>query len=171
MKLKIKLPMILGLALPIFLSILLHGCGNKTDITPDGSTIEFSPTSYTIKSPATICLSPINVTVRYLDSTPHPRAVVAISGGFAVPNVDATMVSGAGLYQFYSAPNCSGVPVDSGFQVKTDDNGVYSFSAVIPGLITEITPTGALFVVINSFTDKLVATSGTAVKTADISFN
>ena len=171
MKLRVKLPMIFVLALPIILVILFQGCGKKTDTTPAGSTITFNPTDFTISSPATICLSPINVIVRYSDGTPIPKALVTISGGFAVPNVDATMVTGSGLYQFYSVPNCGGIAVDSVFQAKTDDTGVYSFSAVIPGLITGITSTGAPFSALNSFTDRLVATSDTAVVTADINFN
>jgi hypothetical protein len=171
MKLRVKLPMILVLSLPIILVILFQGCGKKTDTTPAGSTITFNPTNFAIISPAQMCLSPINVIVRYPDGTPIPKAVVTISGGFAVPNVDAAMVTGSGLYQFYSAPNCGGAAVDSGFQAKTDDTGVYSFSANIPGLITGTTSTGAPFSAINSFTDKLVATSDTAVVTADFSFN
>jgi hypothetical protein len=156
--------MILVLALPIILVILFQGCGN-TNTTPDKSTIEFNPTSFTMKAPETVCLTPINVIVRYSDTTPRPKAVVTISGGFAVPNV-ITGVSGSGLYQFHTEPNCGGVPVDSGFQAQTDDTGVYSFSAVIFGVITLPSSTA-----LNSFTDKLVATSDTAVATADISFN
>jgi hypothetical protein len=171
MKLRVKLPMILCFALPIILAILFQGCGNNTDTTPAGSTITFNPTGFTYSAPATICLSPINVIVRYPDGAPIPKANVTISGGFAVPNVDPVTVSGSGLYQFYSAPNCSGVAVDSGFQAKTDDTGVYSFSVVIPGLITGLTSTGAPYSALNSFTDKLVATSDTAVVTADIKFN
>ncbi len=124
MKLMVKLPMIFGLALSIILIIVLQGCGKKSDAAPDGSTIEFNPSGYTLAIDTAVCLTPINIVVRYPDNTPHPRAFVTISGGFAVPNVDGTVVSGAGLYQFYSTPNCGGVPLDSGFQVQTDDNGV-----------------------------------------------
>jgi hypothetical protein len=169
MKLRVNLPMILVLALPIILVILFQGCGN-TDTTPDKSTIEFAPISFTIASPETVCLPLIKVIVRYSDTTPRPKAVVTISGGFAVPNV-ITGVTGSGLYQFYTEPNCGGVPVDSGFQAKTDDTGVYSFSAIIYGLITETTSTGLPVQILNSFTDKLVATSDTAVATADLKFN
>lgn len=169
MKLRVKLPMILVLALPIIMVILFQGCGN-TNTTPDKSTIEFNPTSFTIAAPETVCLPLIKVIVRYSDATPRPKAVINISGFFAVPNV-LTGVAGSGLYQFYTEPNCGGVPVDSGFQAKTDDTGVYSFSASIFGLITETTSTGLTFQIPNSFADKLVATSDTAVATADLKFN
>jgi hypothetical protein len=89
-----------------------------------------------------------------------------------VPNVDPIAVTGGGVYQFYSAPNCGGTAVNSGFRGQTDVKGVYSFSILIPGLISGQTSTGFPFTnLVNSFTDKLVATSGTAVGTSDLKFN
>ncbi len=153
----------------IFLSalILLQGCGSSSrlETAPDGSTITFNPSFSTLKSPVDICVSEINVIVRYPDGTPFPKGVVTISGGFAVPNVPG--VNGLGLYQFYTAPNCAGTAVNSGFQGQTDDKGVYTFSAFIPGQVTLTTG----LTTTNSFTDKLVAVSGTAVGTTDFNFN
>ncbi len=149
----------LGIALPAM--ILLQGCGasDRLETAPDGSTITFDPTSIAYANvPRDTCVSPINVILRYPDGTPFPRGVLNISGGFAVPNM-----SGSGLYQFYSAPNCGGVAVSSGFQAQTDVKGVYSFSALVPAFVSGGTTT-------NLFTDQLVAVSGTAVGTASFVF-
>jgi hypothetical protein len=138
--------------------ILLQGCGarDRLETAPDGSTITFDPSSISYANiPNDTCVSPINVILRYPDGTPFPKGVLYISGGFAVPNV-----TGSGLYQFFSAANCSGVAVNSGFRAQTDVKGVYTFSALIPQLVTGTTTT-------NAFTDKLVAVSGTAVGTSD----
>ncbi len=168
----LRLNYLVFLTILVLAMILSQGCGRKTETAPDESTVTFNPTSFTYKAPATICLSPIDVIVRYSDGTPFPKATVNISGGFAVPNVDPVSVTSGGLYQFYSAPNCGGVAVNSGFQAQTDVKGVYSFSIVIFGVISGQTTTGLPYTdLLNSFTDKLVATSGTAVGTADFKFN
>lgn len=160
MKPKVKLPMLFVLALLIILVITSQGCGHK-ETAPDGSTVTFNPSSITYKTPDNVCVQSINVIVRYPDGTPFPKAVVTITGGFAVPNVN-----GSGYYQFFSDANCSN-PVDSGFQAQTDDKGVYSFSAYVPGQITLTTG----ITTTNSFSDKFEATSGTAVGSADFKFN
>ncbi len=145
---------LLGIAVSAL--ILLQGCGasDRLETAPDGSTITFDPGDFSFANvPEGLCVTPVNVILRYPDGTPFPRGVVYISGGFAVPNL-----SGSGLYQFYSSQNCGGVPVNSGFQAQTDVKGVYSFSVFVPALVSGTTTT-------NAFTDKLVAVSGTAVGT------
>lgn len=146
----------LGIALSAL--ILLQGCGasDRLESAPDGSTITFDPSSTDLANiPKDVCVSPVNVILRYPDGTPFPRGVLNISGGFAVPNL-----SGSGLYQFFSAPNCGGTAVNSGFQAQTDVKGIYSFSILVPALVTGTTTT-------NAFTDKLIAVSGTAVGSFD----
>ncbi len=146
---------------------LLPGCGSgsRLETAPDGSTVTFDPSGFTLTSPTDVCVPDINVILRYPDGTPFPRGVVTISGGFAVPNVPG--VVGLGVYQFYTSANCGGAAVNSGFQGQTDVKGVYTFSVFIPG---NVTLTSGLTIT-NGFTDKLQAISGTAIGTTDFKFN
>ena len=125
--------------------LLLAGCGNE-NIPPDGSTIYVGPDH----SQAGIAADrPVNFTVvaRYPDGTPMPKAIIKISGAFAVPRPFSH-------YQFYRSPDAlSGTEVDSGFLVQTGDDGSYMFSALISFANGE-------------FSDTIVATSGTTIGTA-----
>ncbi len=146
------------------------GCGSKDKLetAPDGSTIVFSPEPASFAITADTCVN-LNVILRYPDGTPFPHGVVIISGSFAAPR---NVAGDSPRYQFYSGPQCNlpggtGVPVDSGFQGQTDVKGVYSFSALVPALVTITTSTGLTYQQDNAFSDTLVARSGTAVGTAN----
>lgn len=133
-------------------SILSNGCGNNRSSAPFGSKLTFNPASITVTTPIDICLTPMKVIVQDADLQPLSKTIVSIAGGFANPNL-----SGGGLYQFFDGPDCSGTAVNSGFDGVTDKNGVYTFSILVPAT--------------SVFIDKLEATSGTAVASADFNFN
>lgn len=107
----------------LFAGMLLKGCGNK-DIAPDGSTIEISPAEVDYTAADGNVVQIITVTVRDSRRAPLNGIVVTISGGFAVPFEPH-------LYQFSRGINGRD-PVGSPFTGKTNGNGVYEFTIVIP---------------------------------------
>jgi hypothetical protein len=142
------------------LVFLLPGCGNN-DATSDGATIAINPstTSSTISADTTFNYT---VTVRYADGQPYPKAILHISGAFAVPR----NVSGSNQrYQFYYGPDGpfgTNQPVNSGFDAQTDDYGTYHFSILVYGTVG-----GAA----NVFTDTIAVSSGSAMGTVAITIS
>jgi hypothetical protein len=139
------------LCLGVMTGILIGGCGGSSgDSAPAGSTITFSPTSWSFSIAGDTCAE-FAVLVKYSNGTPMPKANVSIYGGFAFPRTPTH-------YQFYLGPNC--VPggskaVDSGFTAQTDDFGVYSFSALVSFSS-------------NTFSDIVYAYSGSAFGSATL---
>ena len=160
---------LLILAFILVSSALLLACGKKKENAPDGSTITFNPLGHTqtgISAPTCVTF---DVTVRYSDGTPMPNAIVTIFGPFAEPRNTA---NSSARYQFYAFGNCDlnpagNVPVASGFEVQTNDSGLYTFSANIFDLVTLTTPTGTLTAP-NVFADTIEAHSGQAFGSAEI---
>jgi hypothetical protein len=147
-----KLIRIHSLALLIFSMVILQACGDSETTAPDGSTITVNPSDITITNVDDAALN-FNIVVRYADGKPMPYAIVHITGSFAEPYGNAH-------YQFYYFPNGPSNPtgntaVDSGFDVQTDEFGVYNFSIVIYG--------GSVF------DDTIHFTSGSAVDEVTLS--
>jgi hypothetical protein len=112
---------------------LFPGCGEEQVKSPDGSTIEFNPTSFTQAGIINDQVLNLSLIIRYPDGSPMPKAIVKVVGNRAVP--DPT-----GSYQFYYYPdafqNPNNLPVDSGFLAQTDDFGTYNFSVAIFSQVT-----------------------------------
>lgn len=147
----------------IVITIMLQACGEKKDGT-DGSTIKFNPTAHSQSGIAADTCVNFDVIVLYSDSTPRPKAFVTLFGPFAEPR---NIADQSPRYQFYLFPNCelSGTvnqKVDSGFQVETNDQGIYSFSVNIYSTVS-----GS----INTFKDEIEAHSGTAFGSAGVEVN
>jgi len=160
---------LLILAFILVLSALLLACGKRKEGAPDGSTITFNPASHSQSGIAAPTCATFDVTVRYSDGTPMPNAIVTIYGPFAEPRNTANANA---RYQFFAYGNCDlnpggNIPVDSGFQVQTNDSGIYTFSANIFDIVTQTTPTGTLTAP-NVFSDTIEAHSGQAFGSAAI---
>jgi hypothetical protein len=144
--------LILLLILPLF---VFNGCGNDSfNSIPDGSKISVGPDHSQTGIAADTTVNYTIVAI-YSDGTPIPNARVKVSGSFAVPRANPH-------YQFYLYPdgpaNLTNVTVDSGFFVRTGDDGTYMFSALISAAS-------------GSFSDSIICTSGTAIGTAQIEVN
>jgi hypothetical protein len=135
-------------------SFVLSGCGNTNGV-PDGSTIKVGP-DFT-QTGVFFSEVPVvfTIVVRFGDGSPIPHAKVNVSGHYATTSVTF------GLYQFYlhADPTAPGnVPVNSPFDVVTDDNGTYSFSVLVSSIS-------------GTFKDTIAARSGTAFGSAVLQFN
>lgn len=126
-------------------SSLLYGCGNAT---PSTATVLFQPNGHTQTGISADTPVTFQVMVKAADTTPIPYAKVKIYGSFAVPRANAR-------YQFYryAADVTPNEAVDSGFEVQTDKAGVYSFSIIIPSLVSGLP---------NTFSDTIQGFSGGA---------
>lgn len=144
----------------IALTIIAQACGGNSDVTSANSTIKFNPSGHTQTGIAADTCVNFDVMVFYSDGTPRPKAFVTMYGPFAEPR-------NAARYQFYLNPNCNfagagNQKVDSGFQVQTNDQGIYSFSINIYATVGGLT---------NTFADSIEAHSGTAFASAAVEVN
>jgi len=154
MKLTSKVLFVLALTLLLSPVILFPGCGDNKAV-PFGSKITINPSAGTLKNIPGDETQNFKVLVTYADGTPIPKAIVHISGTFAV-----SLSNSVPAYQFYFYPDGpdrvgGNTAVDSGFDAQTDDYGVYDFSVSVYGPGT-------------TFNDTIVVTSGTAVGTATL---
>jgi hypothetical protein len=97
------------------------GCSND-DLAPFGATMTLNP----VTSNTTVAVG-TDYTVSVLDSTgkrPLSGVCVSITGGFAAPS------TGLYTFQLYPTATSPNIAVNSGFTVRTNNVGLYVFSAL-----------------------------------------
>lgn len=136
--------------LSIFFTIGCGGSGGSQD-APDGSTVEILPSGgYSATYPDDRCF-PFFVVVRDPDGNPIPSVSVTVWSAFAIHSVYSPTL----VYQLYDSEFCtSGTQMDNFHTDMTENDGIYTFSA----LVTTGTPT---------FTDTMRARAGTATDGVD----
>lgn len=132
------------------LAISLLGCSKSGDVTaPSNTIITLNPDNTSLSSLPTPALIPFKAVVTDEKGKPMNDVKLYITGTFAVPFGAPNW-----YYQFYK--DKEGLyPVNSGFEGKTNDDGVYEFSVRVSGL---------------PFDDQngITVSSGTAIATASL---